>query len=196
MFMNNLLDIKKASKCLTESFYNYPIFTYLLPVIKNREKKLKIIITFSIKLGVRNGEVITSSNCEECASIWYFPYNKNISFLDVINAGIIKVILIIGLKDFITLMKFNNYKSNERNILLKDNNYYFLDMIGVNPNYQKKGLASSILKSKINDIKNEGYKCYLETSNKSNITFYQKLGFKLVKEYSYNGLPVYCLLND
>ena len=51
--MNNSLDIKKASKCLKESFYIYPIFTYLFPDINNREKKLKAVFTFLIKLGIK-----------------------------------------------------------------------------------------------------------------------------------------------
>ena len=193
---NGFFDINKAADCLSSSFINYPVFVYLFPDITARRMKLKKVMTFLIKLAQRKGEVISFPNCEKCISIWYFPYNKSISFLDAVQAGIIQLIFTLGIKNFRRFVKLKKYRDDIRNGLLKDNKYYFLDMIGVNPDYQKRGLASSLLDNKLKVLKYTGIKCYLETSNKENIEFYNKYGFKLINEYVYDGLPVYCLLTD
>ncbi|MBN1399093.1 MAG: GNAT family N-acetyltransferase [Bacteroidetes bacterium] len=193
---NGYFDINKAADCLSSSFMSYPVFVYLFPDITARRMKLKKVMTFLIKLAQKKGEVISFPNCEKCISIWYFPYNKSISFTDAVQAGIIQLIFALGIKDFRKFMKLKNFRYDIRNGLLKNNKYYFLDMIGVNPDYQKKGLASSLLDNKLKAIKNAGVKCYLETSNKENIAFYNKYGFKIIYEYVYDGLPVYSLLTD
>jgi hypothetical protein len=47
------IDIDKISNCLTLSFYEYPVFTYLFPDIGSREKKLKEAMLFLINLGMK-----------------------------------------------------------------------------------------------------------------------------------------------
>jgi hypothetical protein len=115
--------------------------------------------------------------------------------MDAIDAGLIRLFFKLGFKGFARFMRLKKKKSVERNIILKNDDCYFLDMIGVDPSCQNKGFASSIMKNKLNEIKNIGKKCYLETSNENNIVFYKKLGFEPIKEYSYDGLRVYCLLS-
>ena len=191
----NSFDIRKAVNCLTSSFINYPVFQYLFPDIATRGIKLSKVITFLLRLGLKKGEVISFPSCEECVSIWYLP-NKKITFLDAINAGIIQLMIALGIKEFKRFMKLKKRKNIARNELLKNDKYYFLDMIGVNPGYQKKGLASKLLSNKLKSIESEGVKCYLETSNRANIEYYNKFDFKTINEYIYDGLPVYCLLRD
>ncbi len=191
-----LFDIRKATECLTDSFIDYPVFKYLFPDTITRKGKLSKVIAFLIKLGLKKGEILSFPSCEECVSIGYFPHHKNITLIDAIQAGIIQLMMTLGISDFSRFMKLKKHKNIVRNRLLNINNCYFLDMIGVNPVYQKKGLASSLLGNKLKALQSDGIKCYLETSNKENIEFYDKFGFKTINEYLYDGLSIFCLLKD
>jgi ribosomal protein S18 acetylase RimI-like enzyme len=71
--------------------------------------------------------------------------------------------------------------------------HYYLAFIGVSPFCQGKGIGSALLQPVFTKADKEGVPCYLETGNPSNIFFYEKYGFKVVKEVcvmSKTELPV------
>ena len=72
--------------------------------------------------------------------------------------------------------------------------YYFLDVIGIDPDYKKKGYAQLLTESFLEQIDKEKMSCFLETSNIKNTDYYSRYGFDLLSKYSYNGLESYCML--
>lgn len=66
-----------------------------------------------------------------------------------------------------------------------DDKTYIVSPVFVSPDHQGKGIASSLLKNGMSKLIDEGYKIGLETQNPANVGFYEKLGFRVVKEEYY-----------
>jgi ribosomal protein S18 acetylase RimI-like enzyme len=60
--------------------------------------------------------------------------------------------------------------------------HYFLQTIGVDPDYQGQGYGSAVLSAILGKCDAAGAPAYLETSNESNLSFYAGRGFQIVAE--------------
>jgi len=69
--------------------------------------------------------------------------------------------------------------------------HYYLEYLGVEPGYQGKGFGSAILKHLIDKADELGVGCYLENANPRNITFYQRSGFRIIRELEIIGIPTW-----
>ena len=99
-----------------------------------------------------------------------------------------------------------SYVYKDKNILIafclvrldKDKDFYnfiSIDLLCVNPNYQRKGFGKALLSFCINNCVEKGYtKFYLHvaTTNKKAMNLYYSLGFfkaKFIKDYYFNDKP-------
>lgn len=60
---------------------------------------------------------------------------------------------------------------------------WFLGTVGVDPDRQGHGLGRAVLTPGIEAAAAEGVPAFLETSDKNNVRFYQRLGFEVTAEY-------------
>ncbi len=67
--------------------------------------------------------------------------------------------------------------------------HYYLEYLGVEPEYQGKGFGSYILKHLIELADKRGVGCYLENANPRNVNFYQRFGFEIMSEREIIGIP-------
>jgi ribosomal protein S18 acetylase RimI-like enzyme len=59
--------------------------------------------------------------------------------------------------------------------------HYYLMVIGVDPDVQRKGIGSQLMEDILTKADNEKLDCYLETVTSENLLFYQKHNFEIVK---------------
>lgn len=187
-------DIDKAAKILAKSFIDYPIFKFVFPDEQYRKNKIHHLFSFFIKLGMLRGEVFASSKNIEAVSIWLNPDVK-LSLLDYLKAGIIFLKFKIDRKSIKRFSEIGLTKKKNRSNIL-NNNYCLLDVIGVDPQFQKKGFARLLVESKLIDTDKLKIPCYVETSNQENIPFYERFGFKLIHEYELMSLNIFCLYRN
>jgi GNAT superfamily N-acetyltransferase len=69
--------------------------------------------------------------------------------------------------------------------------HYYLEYIGVEPEYQGMGVGSAILKHLCDRADAEGSGCYLENANPVNTVYYQRFGFQVTHEKAIIGLPTW-----
>jgi hypothetical protein len=188
-------DVNNAAMVLGKSFINYPVFSFILPDLSYREKKLKFIFKFLINLGLLSGDVIATSNKLEGISIWIDSSSKKTSAIKIIWYCLIPLLFRVNPVSVIRLIKIGRLKEKARKDILKSP-YNLLDLIGVDPMYQHQGHAHRIIESKLRDYDNQFNPCYLETSDKVNISFYEKYNFRLYHEYQLKKINVYCLLRE
>jgi hypothetical protein len=161
-------EVSKAALVLGRSFSNYPIFTYILPEHKARTRKLSLLFSFLIRNGLQIGEVVAPSNNLEGISIWVINAGNRPPQINAVKSGIIG--LLFGL-DPASLQRFiavGRQKEKTRRKLLS-RSYCLLDVIGIDPKFQRHGYARIMLQSKLHELDNRGLPCYLETSNDTNI---------------------------
>ena len=188
-------DIDRGSTVLRDAFINYPAFKYLFPEINDRKKKLRHVMSFFLKCGLLHGEVIAPSKNIEGVSIWYKSMNLNIGLNSLLKAGLISTIYNLNIKSFIRFKKLGDTKRINRDLLL-DKEYYFLDVIGIDLSFEKKGYARLLIDTMLEKIDKERISCFLETSNIKNINYYNKCGFILLSTYNNDGLESYCMIRE
>lgn len=65
--------------------------------------------------------------------------------------------------------------------------HWYLAVIGTDPPAQGRGLGGALLRSRLSRCDDAGLPAYLESSNPSNIPFYEKHGFRVIKELAMPG---------
>jgi ribosomal protein S18 acetylase RimI-like enzyme len=191
----NKNDIRSASQVLGKSFIDYPVFSFILPDRSYRERKIEFLFTFLINLGMLSGEVIATSSMLEGISIWIDSSSKRPSMAKILWKCLIPLFLNVDTKSVFRFIKIGFVKAKARRGILKGH-YFLLDIIGVNPIYQNQGYARRMIESKLKEYDNQPNPCYLETSDKENLFFYEKFNFRLYHEYQLVATNIYCLLRE
>ncbi len=68
--------------------------------------------------------------------------------------------------------------------------HWFLEFIGVIPELQGKGYASTLLTPMLARIEREHLPCYLDTEVEKNVAIYQRHGFKVVEDIEVPGTDI------
>jgi hypothetical protein len=188
-------DINQAAEILTKSFINYPIFKYIIPGSDVRRSKLPYIFSFLLKNGQQIGELLAPSKQLEGISIWINNPTQNSTILNPIRAGFIELIIKLNISELNRFLAIGNTKQKIRKQILKQP-YCLLDVIGINPEFQRRGFAHLIIQNKLEELSNGDIPCYLETSNPINVSIYRQYKFALISEYKLFGIDVYCMLRE
>jgi ribosomal protein S18 acetylase RimI-like enzyme len=60
--------------------------------------------------------------------------------------------------------------------------HWYLMVVGVDPELQNRGVGSALVKEGLTQADQRDCPCYLETSEKRNLAFYERLGFVVLEE--------------
>ena len=60
--------------------------------------------------------------------------------------------------------------------------HWFLQVIGVDPQFQGRGYAGELLRPMLARVDKEGLPCYLETLNEQNVLLYEHFSFRVVEK--------------
>ncbi len=119
----------------------------------------------------------------EGIAIW-IPYEKaDMNTWRVIRSGGFKnsfKLVKIG-RDFLASVKGLSQLDKDRVKNMAGKRYLDLMSLAVDPEYQKKGIASKLLKAMFEKTDNCGYSTYVN-ADIDNVDFYKKHGFKVIKE--------------
>jgi ribosomal protein S18 acetylase RimI-like enzyme len=68
--------------------------------------------------------------------------------------------------------------------------HWYLPMIGVEPNAQRRGLGADLMRHAVARCDREGLLAYLESSNRRNISLYMRHGFEVMGEIKVGAAPL------
>jgi GNAT superfamily N-acetyltransferase len=185
-------DLYKASIIMGQAFYDYPIFSYIIPNEAYRKRNLSYICRFLLGLGFINGEIFAPSENLEGVSVWFLSSKAYSSRIDAFRAGLLSLFLHFDTKTIRRLIEIGKIKRINREKILKGS-FCLCDMIGVNPFMQKQGIGRQMLEAKLQEFDKEKVPCYLETSKVENVDYYKKFGFTLIRHYKISEVDVFCL---
>lgn len=188
-------DIDTASRILGKAFIDYPLFTYILPDRKVRQKNIHHLFTFLIRMAMSTGDVLASSSNMEGVSIWVDPPGGKAGPAQPIRAGIARLLLNIHLGAFIRFNEIGYLKRKARARVISAP-YSLLDVMGIDPTHQRRGHASQMMHAQLREYDEQGIPCYLETSDLRNLPFYERFGLHVVHHYAIRSLPVYCMKRE
>ncbi len=67
--------------------------------------------------------------------------------------------------------------------------HLYLSVIGVHPSRQGRGVGGALLRHLVSEAGARGLPCHLETAKPSNVSLYERFGFRVVGEVAYGGAP-------
>ncbi|MCK5341794.1 MAG: GNAT family N-acetyltransferase [Candidatus Heimdallarchaeota archaeon] len=146
----------------------------------------------SIRYCMRFGEVFTTSPKLEGIALWQLKDPREKRQDDPLSLFInwINFALAVALGEALErVQSFYGYTLSTHYELLPSLHWYFF-IIGVDPNFQRKGFASRLITPMLARIDKEQLPCYLDTNNEKNVGIYQHFGFKVLKKYQIPGSNV------
>jgi len=172
--------IKPAAEMLCKAFRDYPVFTYFYPGEAKRNRMQPAVFRGLVRSGMKHGEVYATSPALEGAAVWFGPDSQHDSRWEYFWSGQFFTMMFTGRETLARQITFSKYASEVRMRSVPKRHWY-LQMLGVDPNYQGRGYASKLLKPMLARADREGVPCFLETQAEKNVAFYEHFGFRVVE---------------
>ena len=181
--------IAEASHVLARAFQDDPLTEHFFPNPATRKELSPAFYEFRLRLASRFGTIYTTSPNMEGIATW-LPSNRGKSSMwHMIRAGGFGLGRKVG-NDTISMMNaVNEFVTYMREKNAGDK-YLHLEMLAVDPKYQRMGFAKKLLSPMFEQLDSERLHCYLETTAEKNVSFYQYFGFEVVDESAIPGSGV------
>jgi ribosomal protein S18 acetylase RimI-like enzyme len=184
-----LADVDLIKNILLVSFKNDPHVHFLLEESKNA-RKLNILMDYVVDQTFRQGEIYLGDDNNGVA-LWDFERNEKLSLHYIWRN--LDFLIRIGIKPVIRIVKseahvHNNFRKYPR--------YCHLYMIGVLPEAQGKGLASTLMNPMLQTMKENSIPVFLETANLRNVGIYKKKGFKIFETLTVRDHNLFLMSTD
>jgi GNAT superfamily N-acetyltransferase len=184
-----LTDVDLIKKILLVSFKNDPHVNFLLEESKN-ERKLNILIDYVVDQTFRRGEIYLTDDNNGVA-LWDFERNEQMSLHYIWRN--LAFLIRIGIKSVIRIVKSEAHVHNN---FRKYSRYCHLYMIGVLPEAQGKGLASTLMNPMLQSMKEKSIPVFLETANPRNVGIYKKKGFKIFETLTIRDHDIFLMSTE
>jgi ribosomal protein S18 acetylase RimI-like enzyme len=173
------LNLECITDTLSKAFYNDPYYVYIMPDNRKRIAQIKWWMKIFLYYAFKNGEIYITPDCKGI-SVWMGPDKPALDNFQLAQLGLILYPLKIGIRNFVHMLNVSN--EWEEFHARQDKNHYYLFVIGVDPEMQRRGYGKSLMKIILDRADKEGVKCYLETVTQENVMFYEDLQFQSIKE--------------
>ena len=161
---------------LTKSFDTNQSVNYIVKQDAKRAQRVSALMDYSFEVCYLFGDVFLSDDKKACVLVTYPDQKKTTLKSMLLDAKLI--FSSVGLKN---IKKTLARESLINKIQPKELKYY-LWFIGVDPEYQNKGIGSVLLNEIIEDSEHKKRLVFLETSTLKNLPWYEKFGFQIYHE--------------
>ena len=176
--------LKEISINMADGFYEDPVWNWVFMKhsSQKRQENLQWMIRKILSICIRDGIVYSTLSEITGGAAWLSP-GQEISFLKMVRSGLIYLPFKFGISATVKILKivFIAQRFRKQNHLMQT---YYLSQLAISRKYQGKGLGRLLLEPVL--IKCDAEKCvaYLESSNKENLSFYEKMGFQILQSTS------------
>lgn len=169
-----------AVQALTSAFMDDPLQQYVFP--DDAERRSRSIPHFEavLRYGLLFGEVFTTEE-HGGAIVWLRPGETLVTPEKAEKSGLASLPGTIGEAEFMRFISVLNFADQFHKQDMPAPHWYTM-VIGVDPAFQGKGYGGALLSPILEDAKKSNTPVYLETAQPKNISFYQHMGFKLIRE--------------
>ena len=171
---------------LSKSFDQNKSINSIIKQDHKRNSRIRNLIEYSFEVCFLSGEIYLSDDNKGC--VFLLQSDKKKTTIKTIILDLKLALTVIGIERIFTILK--------REAKIKSQHpktpFYHLWYIGVDPEYQKKGLGSELLQEVLEKCNTEKKPLYLETSTYRNISWYEKFGFSIYNQVNF-GYKLYML---
>lgn len=186
-------DAGRIAALFARAFQNDPLMRYAIPDAQQRRRLLPTLMGLNVRYGCRYGEVHHTPEYTG-AAIWLPPGQTAYTLWRLLRAGMFIAPLRLP---WPVLRRLATVESRARALHERyaPGSHWYLAQIGVEPAFQRQGIASRLLRPMLARADAAGLPCYLETENAANVAVYQRYGFQVVAEDVVSaGLHIWAML--
>ena len=186
-------DFEKAGIILSEAFKEDPVWNAVFENEINIDKKSPYIFQMPVRFSKKYGEVYaTSSNLEGIIG-WVTGAKAFMNIWRIIRSGGFRIALKTGSSIGKKMNKIFSVIENDRKLNMKNIDYFYIQILGVSPEFQNRGFGGKLLEYVIKEAEKGKKHLYLETETEKNVKFYEKYDFQIVKKVTlpYIELPMW-----
>jgi len=143
------------------------------------------------------GEVLVT---QDLSGIMFIlpPGHTRLTVKEYIKGGFLLTSLVLGHKKYVASNECEKFVADTHERLTEGRRHYYLWGLVTDPKAQRKGIGSALVKIITDKADAENLPIYLETHNKSNVTYYERFGFRLIHTDTIpgQGLDIWCMLRE
>ena len=188
---------RRAGEVATSAFFDYPMMRHYFPNSKTRKRKLRWYLEQTLRCAVRFGEVWVTPDC--CGVLFVLPPgHTRLTDKEFIQNGFLFVPFVMGLGNYKRSNECEAFVADTQERLLGGRAHYYLWGLVTDPQAQRKGVGSALLKKLTARADAEKLPIYLETHAQSNVAYYERFGFQLIHTDTIpkHGLALWCMLRE
>ena len=182
-------NVKPAAETLAKAFMEYPVAVFMTPDKVTRTRTKAAVSRQILRAGIATGEVYATSARMEGVAVWMqedggLQDKKQRPFRERLTS------LFTDKELHKRQESFFDFSHAVRGRVVPGK-YWYLQMLGVDPQYQGQGFSSRLLKPMLARADRERLPCFLETQLEKNVSLYQHFGFRVVEEGTIPGSNVH-----
>jgi ribosomal protein S18 acetylase RimI-like enzyme len=176
---------------LSRAFYNDPYYLWIMPNDERRMAQLhwwmKILLRYTFIYGS-----IHHTEDHKGIAMWVGPDEPVLHDVKILSMGVIMYPFKIGVRNFLRVLDISGQWNKEHKKLAKQ--HYYLMVIGVEPEFQGKGIGSRLMRVGLDRADDAGLECYLETVTEEDVAFYRKRDFDIIVNRGFGVNSEYWLM--
>lgn len=175
-------DRDRIATSLARAFADDPVFRWMIPDARRRRERLPAFFAAMFGIDLRRGTILTTPK-RDAASFWRPPGHAATPFgVMAARLGVlVRVFGVLGL--WRALIVSRAIEAH----FPKGEAFVYLHFVGVDPSAQRRGRGAAMVRAGIGRV--PGVAIYLETARPENVSFYLRLGFVVVDEWTIPSGP-------
>lgn len=173
-------DIDWASKLLAQAFYTDQLLNFIYGDTIHEQGKLNWFFRATFRMAALYG--VCFGTAEKDGVLMMLPSDQtNLTIGMLYQSGMLAAPFKMGWASFFRMMRFMDFAEKEHKAAISSDHYYIMT-VGVLPERQGMGVGKKLMTKALESVDANKMPCFLETQNKSNVPFYQRLGFEVVSD--------------
>ena len=171
--------VDAAAAALAASHADYPAFCHVFPDARRRVRALAPFFRATVRDAVPLGAVQAAVDGPEVlgVAVWLPPGTFPWSALRKARATPSFLRVLASYPS--AFGTFVRYGSNAERVHPTERHWY-LEVLGIRPGFQRQGLGTRLIQPVLDQADADGDPCFLETSDRTNASFYERFGFSVI----------------
>ena len=188
--------LDEAAQALAAAFMDDPLQTYTFPDADERRRLSPPHFAALLRYGLMAGQVLTSAEPGGGACVWIPPDAAPTDEMFVAS-GLARLDDLLGVEAARRFGSVIEFIEPFHKAAMPEPHWYVM-VVGVAPAFQGQGFGRALLQPMLDRADTEDVPCYLETTQPKNVTFYQRLGFRVLHEVvePSSGLRIWTFRKD
>lgn len=184
--------LTEASEALARAFQDDPLQRYVFPDAAERRRLSPAHFEPVLRYGLMFGEVFATEGTPSGAAVCLPPGSTDVTEERAIAAGLDRLPATIGEQAASRFLAVLQFLDPFHGADVQGPHWYVM-VVGVEPGARGRGLGRALLEPMLRRAREAGHPCYLETAQPDNVPFYERLGFRALRQVRdpKSGLPLW-----